>query len=259
MVMKVWSAQLPELIPPFEFIQLGSFQSLSDSFKSTENKKLIEIREPTDIHPSASEQDSFYIPAGSYQRELIEPLINRKHLIYIAINGFGNHAFSELKQFLNKVNSVFVFEAEACGKFDFLEQLGWLASQNHPFAIAGEDKEQLLTACILRPEALILNKSFPSWISELEHLYSITQPQAAKPLAVAEIDALSGSEMGLVLTNDLPAGHILASEDLTPSIVSNRGLGLHLLQIIVGLKLRYSLKRGEPITFGFLQDPHYAK
>ena len=257
--MKVWSAQLPELIPPFEFIQLGSFQSLRDSFKTTENKKLIEIREPTDIHPSASEQDSFYIPGGSYQRELIEPLINRKHLIYIAINGFGNHAFSELKQFLKQVKSVFVFEVEDSGKFDFLEQLGWLASQNHPFAIAGDDKDQLLSACILRPEALIMKKSFPTWISELEHLCSITNPKAAKPLAVTELDALSGTEMGLVLARDLPAGHLLNNEDIISSITSKRGLGLHLRQIIVGRKLRYSLKKGEPITFGFLQDPRYAK
>ena len=34
-------------------------------------------------------------------------------------------------------------------------------------AIAGEDKDQLLSACILRPEALIMKKSFPTWISEL--------------------------------------------------------------------------------------------
>jgi hypothetical protein len=259
MVMKVWSSFLPEVLPPLDNIQLGSFQPISESPKSTANINLLEIRQPTDIHPSVNEHDSFYISCGHYQRELIEPLINRKCVIYIAINGFGNHAFSELKQFLNKVNTVFVFEAEDCGKFDFLEQLGWLASQNHPFAIAGEDKDQLLSACILRPEALIMKKSFPTWIGELEHLYSITIPKAAKPLSVAELDALSGTEMGLVLARDLPAGHLLNNEDIKASITSKRGLGLHLRSIIVGRKLRYSLKKGEPITFGFLQDPHYAK
>lgn len=257
--MKVWSSFLPEVLPPLDNIQLGSFQPISESPKNTANINLLEIRQPTDIHPSVSEQDSFYIPGGSYQRELIEPLINTNHLIYIAVNGFGNHAFSELKQFLKQVKSVFVFEVEDSGKFDFLEQLGWLASQNHPFAIAGEDKDQLLSACILRPEALIMKKSFPTWISELEHLYSITNPKAAKPLAVTELDALSGTEMGLVLARDLPAGHLLNNEDIISSITSKRGLGLHLRQIIVGRKLRYSLKKGEPITFGFLQDPRYAK
>ena len=154
-----YGGSIPEDDPRYKegFAIKGPNKFLED-IGSAENKKLIEIREPTDIHPSASEQDSFYIPGGSYQRELIEPLINTNHLIYIAVNGFGNHAFSELKQFLKQVKSVFVFEVEDSGKFDFLEQLGWLASQNHPFAIAGEDKDQLLSACILRPEALIMKK-----------------------------------------------------------------------------------------------------
>jgi hypothetical protein len=257
--MKVWSSCLPEVLPPLNNIQLGSYQPISESPKSSANINLLEIRQPTDIHPLVSEQDSFYIPGGSYQRELIEPLINTNHLIYISVNGLGNHAFSELKQFLKQVKSVFVFEVEHSGKFDFLEQLGWLASQNHPFAIAGEDKDQLLSACILRPEALIIKNIFPTWIKELEHLYNITNPKAAKPLAVTELDALSGTEMGLVLARDLPAGHLLNNEDIKSSITSKRGLSLHLRQIIVGRKLRYSLKKGESITFGFLQDARYAK
>lgn len=257
--MKVWCPYLPDPFPVFQFLHLGSYHSCNRPIENSEQKRLIEVRTQANLPLSVRENDAFFIPAGAFHLELFEALAQTQCLIYIAVNGLADQAFHELKLLPNKKERVFVFEGDNCNKFDYWEQLGWLASQNHSFAIASEDREQLLTACILKPEALILKKSYPSFINELEYLCSITQPQAPKPLAEAELDALNGSEMGLVVTKDLPAGHLLTNEDITTAITARRGLGQHLRQKIIGKQLGYSLKAEEPITFGYLRDPHYAK
>lgn len=60
--------------------------------------------------------------------------------IYITINGFTSQAIKELKHSLEDSKTVFVFESDNYNTYDYLEQLGWLASQNRPFAVASENK-----------------------------------------------------------------------------------------------------------------------
>jgi len=256
--MKIWSSHLPKEIPSFDLIKIGSFQQIDKKFENFKENNLIEIKEIINLKCSIRKNDAFFIPAGYFKKKLLEFVTKYQCLIYIGINGMGDHAIKNLLKLFKKIDSVLVFEADDCEKFEFLENLGWLSSQKHPFAIASDDREKLLTSCFFKPEALIIKNDFIHWISELEYFYSLTLPHAAKPLSVSELDALDGAEIGLVVANDLPAGHLLKKEDITTRIVNNRSVGIHLEEIILGQKLRYSLKKGEPITFGFLQDPKYA-
>ena len=257
--MKIWTSQIPEPLPRFELIELGVFKKIGDTSGRSLSKSLVEVKKNTDIPEKIDGIEGFIIPAGCINLELLGQLQQIHSFIYITINGFTSQAIKELQHSLEDSKTVFVFESDNYNTYDYLEQLGWLASQNRPFAVASENKKQLLTACIFKPHALIIKSSCPSWIGELEHLFSITQAQAAKPLSETELDSIYGFEMGLVAAKNLPMGHILTNEDITTAITVSRGLGLHLRQKIIGQRMGYSLKLGEPITFGFLQDPLDAK
>ena len=170
--MKIWTSQIPEPFPSFELIELGVFTKECDTSRISHAKSLVEVKKNTDIPEEIDGIEGFFIPIGCLNLELLEQLQQINTLVYITINGFTSQAIKEIKHSLDDSKSVFVFESENYNTYDYLEQLGWLASQNQPFAVASDNKQQLLTACIFNPHSLIIKSSFPSWIGELEHLFS---------------------------------------------------------------------------------------
>ena len=90
---------------------------------------------------------------------------------------------------------------------------------------------------------------------ELEPIIRVVLPRATgkpRPTSAAEIDHLLGRETSLTVARTMKVGETLLLEDLSVDLTLSRGLSPTLRDRVVGRVLRYTIKPGEPLTFGHL-------
>ncbi len=94
------------------------------------------------------------------------------------------------------------------------------------------------------------------WVEDIDQLEHARSNKACKtvifaPVHAAALDALGQQRRGLVAKVNLMAGHTLTDEDMI-AVPGSLGVAEAMRPSILGRRLCYDLRPGEPITFGMI-------
>jgi len=194
---------------------------------------------------------SILVPAGlNASSDILDSVAQPFKTVYLTVNGLGEAALANSLDKVQGLDVVLLYEADAVSDQTYLEHMAWLSSRHLPFAIRSGNSERLRIASAFNPEALIIETELSIPLGTLWGISSLCQKGACRPLSGEEVDAGLDTELSLTVCRDLDVGSTISSADLVIAKTGERGLSPHLAIKVVDRCLRYSIRSGEPLTFG---------
>jgi hypothetical protein len=258
--MIIWISEFPEDTKTNSFpnLKLGRFVKESVDIQSS-IPILRQITEIKEIHNSIGDSVSWFVPIGhGVDFDLLLKLKKTDLPLYICVNGLGDRSIQYLRKLLDKYDWKFVFDATQISYESYCNQLTWLNAQKESFTIKSSNQAYLSMAAVLNSDGFIITDMSSINIEGLIYQHSISQ-EPPRPLSDNEIDSVYLKEVFLIASLDLSEGRILQKGDLEIGTSTVRGLAPYLQTKIIGKTLRYSLAKGEALTFGIIHDSFYDK
>ncbi len=189
--------------------------------------------------------------------KVLVPLLDEAEHIYISVQGLKVQEIEYGLDLLASENITLVYEDIGDDYFTAIAQMSWLRQQKYDFAVASPRPQILAAAVGMGAMGIVWNDR------RVHEMLGVLRVHAApylqdRPGSVEELDALTGRHASLVPVHDLSAQDVLDETSLTVAITHEKGLSPFLLPKLTGLVMRYDLKAGEPLTFGYLLSQEEA-
>lgn len=201
-------------------------------------------------------------PPIPHQPALVRVVTGFEIPMLLAVNGLGPRGFDSLQQARGEAPATFCYiAAKEEGTTTTLMQLAWLRAQGHSTGLVTDDETKLELAAAIRTDVVIVSKACTKqrdWQLIAKRFHDVAETalgSGSKPVTLEEMDGMVDGVPSLVAARPLAIGSVLTRADMVVRVVRQRGLSPFMAEKIIGRRLRYSLEAGEPISFGFLQEP----
>lgn len=181
-------------------------------------------------------------------KSTIKAICSMEKTTYVVVNRLEAKSIKYIQSQLVGVKVVMLYVDHAECDIAFFRKINWLSSISMPLCLCSNNYERILLFSLLDPHAVICD--LPD--RQINNLKSEFLQAVNKPKSIMEVDIMSTHYVSIVSRNDIEAGEYLDQSMLALRSVKEKGLPIHMLECLDGIKLRYPLKKGEALTFGHL-------
>lgn len=172
-------------------------------------------------------------------------------LFYVLINGLSEELLKYYDKF-SELKVIWTLDTQNQNEIEALNQLWWLKNKKKEFAVISKTNVILYLSKIFGCHSIFVvnEKIFDK--QDIESFMSglITFDERFIPLH--EKDENEKKMLSIVAKRNLSKNKIIENKDLMLSNSIQHGLSPYLLKKLIGLRLKYSKKKNERITFGDL-------
>lgn len=217
----------------------------------------------TDIYEIKKKKDIVYAVKKITERKAIKILnletlflkkseqINSKFLFFLTVNGLSSQLIDFYLKKLNPINLVISLNLKDTEFSSSINQLCWLKSKTKiKKGVLLNKLETAMLAIILKFEYLICYNMKDEDLIKIEEFADADNKINKRALTIDQIDSYENSMLSIVAKEDLKKNKLLTKQDLTFLNVNPNGVAPHLIEKILGLRLKYPIKKNTRITFG---------
>ena len=178
-------------------------------------------------------------------------LKNLNLLFFLKVNGLSSELINFYLKKMNPKNFVISLDLRDKDFSSSIDQLCWLkCKQKIRKGVILNKLETAMIAIILKFEYLICKNMKDEDLIKIEEFTNANNKVFQRALTITEIDSYENSMLSIVAKKNLRKNKRLTKQDLTFLNVKPNGVAPHLIEKILGLRLKYPIKKNTRITFG---------
>ncbi|OUU23086.1 MAG: hypothetical protein CBB97_13785 [Candidatus Endolissoclinum sp. TMED37] len=178
-------------------------------------------------------------------------LTDSKFLFFLIVNGLSSQLIDFYLKKLNPINFAISLNLKDTEFSSSIDQLCWLKNQSKiKKAVLLNKLETAMIAIILKFEYLICYDMKGEDLIKIEEFADADNKINERALTLDQIDSYENSMLSIVAKKDLRKNKLLTKQDLAFLNVKPNGVAPHLIEKILGLRLKYPIKKNTRITFG---------
>ena len=180
-----------------------------------------------------------------HKREFEKP----ENILFLKINGFSEKLIGYYKKKIIHNNYILTIDTRGTCLTTVIEQL-YFSKKIKKRAILLDKLEVAMIAIIQKCDYLICSNLSSSDIERIKNFVDFSLTKNEKILTLDEIDSYEMTMLSIVAKKNLSKNKLITEKDIKYSNVKPSGIGPHLVDKIIGLRLKYSIKKNKRITFG---------
>lgn len=185
--------------------------------------------------------EKFYVQKSKFEK--------LQSILFLKINGLSENLINYYKKEIIHNNYILTLDTRGIHLPTVIEQL-YFSKKIKKKAVLVDKLEVAMIAIIQKCDYLICSNLSSSDIERIRSFADFRIEKNEKILTINEIDSYEMSMLSIVAKKNLSKNKLITEKDLKYLNVRPSGIGPHLIDKIVGLRLKYSIKKNKRITFG---------